>query len=174
MYLISAYFDNKSTKALKRHIDSIAEVTGNCFMTDNNVPPHMTITSIEARRGELLVPAFEFVASQLQQGKIIIPTIGQLLPYVLYAGVVPNTYLNDVQRAFLEEIGKLPEVSFSKYYMQDSWLPHITLGKTLSENQMRTAFDIMRKTFRPIEAEIVSVGLAKTNPHEDIKVISLY
>ncbi len=173
MYLISAYFDEKSTREVKRHIDIIAENTGNRFMTDNNVPPHMTITSIEARSGELLVPAFEMVASHLHRGKIIIPTIGQLLPYVLYAGVVPNAYLYKMQQAFLDEIGKLPEVSFSNYYQQDSWLPHITLGKTLSEEQMRSAFEFMRRNFRPIEAEIVSVGLAKTNPHEDIKVIEL-
>ena len=170
MYLISVYFEEKSNRELQRHIDNIAEVTGNTFMTDNNVPPHMTITSIEARSGELLTPAFEAAASRLETGKIIIPTIGMLLPYVLYAGVIPNSYLLKMQQAFINEIGKLPEVSFSKYYQQDSWLPHITLGKTLEQQQMKAAFEVLQKHFKPFEAKVVSVGLAKTNPHEDITI----
>ena len=59
MYLISAYFDKKTTKILQKYIDRIARETGNIFMTQNHVPPHMTISAIEARTVEVLVPAMD-------------------------------------------------------------------------------------------------------------------
>lgn len=35
MYLISAYFDQRTTKILQKQIDRIARETGNTFMTQN-------------------------------------------------------------------------------------------------------------------------------------------
>ena len=52
MYLISAYFDQRTTKILQKQIDRIARETGNTFMTQNHVPPHLTISAIEARNVE--------------------------------------------------------------------------------------------------------------------------
>ncbi len=49
MYLISVYFDDKSNKIISNYINKIAQKTGNTFMTDNHVPPHLTIMSVEAR-----------------------------------------------------------------------------------------------------------------------------
>ena len=49
MYLVSVYFDKTAVHILQRYINKIAEKTGNSFMVDNNVPPHMTISAIEAR-----------------------------------------------------------------------------------------------------------------------------
>ena len=43
MYLISAYFDEHVTKGLQRLIDNIAKETGNTYMIENNVPPHLII-----------------------------------------------------------------------------------------------------------------------------------
>ena len=54
MYLISAYFDQRTTKNLQKYIDRIAQEAGNTFMTQNHVPPHMTISAIEARNVDVL------------------------------------------------------------------------------------------------------------------------
>ena len=57
MYLISVYFDEKTNNILQKYIDKVALETGNLFMEDKHVPPHMTISSIEARNVEVLIPA---------------------------------------------------------------------------------------------------------------------
>ena len=54
MYLVSVYFDDKSNKIISDYINKIAQKTGNTFMTDNHVPPHLTIMSVEAREEEKL------------------------------------------------------------------------------------------------------------------------
>ena len=43
MYLISIYFDEKTNKILQRYIDRIAEKSGNSFMIENKVPPHIIL-----------------------------------------------------------------------------------------------------------------------------------
>ena len=65
MYLISVYFDDHANKILQRYIDEVAKATGNTFMIDHKVPPHMTISSIEAKSVDVLRPAFESLAEKL-------------------------------------------------------------------------------------------------------------
>ena len=170
MYLISAYFDGKADRTLTRYINGIAEVTGNQFMIENHVPAHMTILSVEAPSQDVLTEQFVNTVKSLESGEIIIPSVGQLLPYVFYATPVMNEYLLSMQKKMIDGFNDIDKVSVSKYYSKDSWLPHITLGKTLNEEQMRKAFEYSQKHFSPLTAKIIKIGLAKTNPHEDILI----
>ncbi|MCQ2535439.1 MAG: 2'-5' RNA ligase family protein [Lachnospiraceae bacterium] len=173
MYLVSVYFDEKANKILQRYIDKIAEVTGNDFMTSHKVPPHMTISAIEARDIESLVPAFNSLKNKLKTGTIDVVTVGQLLPYVMYGGAVMNEYLLDLSKVVYEAFKDVPDTSISKYYQPLSWLPHITLGKTLGKNQMAKAFSVLQESFAPISATVTRIGLAKVNPHEDVATFEL-
>ncbi|QFJ55382.1 2'-5' RNA ligase family protein [Pseudobutyrivibrio xylanivorans] len=168
MYLISAYFDEKANKILSGYIDGVAKACGNNFMIDNNVPSHLTILSIEAKDEEAVVEKASAVMKTLSSGEILIPTLGQILPGVIYASPVINEYIMDLQVKLYEALKDMEEISFSKYYLPYSWMPHITLGKTLEPEQMKDAFTYLQKSFVPLEAKIVEIGVAKTNPHRDI------
>lgn len=173
MYLITAYFDEKATRQLERYLNRIAEKTGNDFMAKHNVPPHLTITSIEARSERVLQEPFQLLQGQLSSGKIKFVSIGQLLPYVFYTTPVLNDYLQQLSRSVYDVFEKIPETNISKYYRPGSWLPHVTLGKTLTKEQMRGAFEGMQEYFQPFEAKIIALGLSKVNPHEDVVRFSL-
>jgi len=173
MYLISAYFDEKAQKTMERYMRRIAEKSGNTFMTDNHVPPHLTISSVEARSGELLIPYIEKLRGQLLQGDVQFVSVGMLLPYVLYLTPVLNRYLQDLSQKIFEAVSGIPGVSVSRFYQPMQWLPHATLGKTLTKEQMRTAFEVMQEEFAPFDADVVKLGLAKTNPHEDLWTLAL-
>lgn len=168
MYLISAYFDDKTTNRIQRYVNQIARKTGNYFMTENQVPPHMTISSIEARSVELLVPYVESLRDKLHQGTIQFVSVGMLLPYVIYITPVLNEYLQCFSQQIYDIIPKDDEITVSKYYKPMQWLPHVTLGKKLSKEQMQMAFQVMQDGFVPFEGKITSIGLAKTNPHIDV------
>ena len=144
MYLISIYFDEKTNKILQRYIDRIAEKSGNYFMIENKVPPHMTIASIEARNVNVLKPAFEDLNGKLCAGNMKVVSIGQLFPYVLYATPVMNQKLFDLSGEIYKAFCDIPETTLSEYYKPFSWLPHITLGKTLDKVQMQKAFQTMQ------------------------------
>lgn len=171
--MISAYFDQRADKAIERYIRQIAEKTGNTFMTDNHVPPHLTISSVEARTGEQLLPYVEKLRGRLLQGMVRFVSVGMLFPYVMYLTPVLNAYLQGLSQQIYDAVSGIPEVSVGKFYQPMQWLPHITLGKKLTKEQMRTAFDVMQEGFAPFDGMIVKIGLARTNPHEDILMIEL-
>jgi hypothetical protein len=173
MYLISAYFDEKTNKVLSGYINGIAKASGNSFMIDNNVLPHLTILSVEALDEAEVVEKSQAVMRTLSLGEILIPTMGQILPGVIYGSAVINDYLSDVQQKLYVALKDIDGLSFSKYYKPNSWMPHITFGKTLDDRQMREAFIYMQKTFAPLEGQIVKLGVAKTNPHRDIFIQKL-
>ncbi len=206
MYLISVYFDDHANKILQRYIDEVAKATGNTFMIDHKVPPHMTISSIEAKSVDVLKPAFESLAEKLaftrtrtgnssfgnnvqgnfnqsnsnqsnsnlgESNKIQIVSVGQLLPYVLYATPVLNEMLQDLQEVVYDTFKDIEDTDIRRFYQPYSWLPHITLGKKMDKEQMISAVKVMQEKFAPLEAIITKIGLAKVNPHEDVCVIEL-
>lgn len=173
MYLISAYFDDYTNKILSRYIEKIADFTGNKFMTDNHVTPHITISSLEARNGELLIPFVKQLEGKLTEGPVQFISIGTFFPYVMFAAPVLNEYLLNLQEQVYQSVCNIREVTVSKFYRPKQWMPHITLGKKLTKEQMQIAFTLMQESFMPFQGKITSIGLAKTNPHEDILTIEL-
>ena len=169
MYLITVYFDQKTNQILQRYINKIAEKTGNTYMTDNHVPPHMTVAAIEAKSAEVLQPAFNVLRGKIQQGTVSFVSVGQLLPYIMYVTPVLNRYLSDVSLQVYEAVKNIPETSVSRYYRPLSWLPHVTIGKKLDKVQMIKALEVMQDCFVPFEASVTEIGLAKVNPHEDVE-----
>ena len=172
MYLISAYFDENTTNVLNGYIEKVAQATGNDFMLANNVPPHLTLSAIEARSVDVLVPVFEMLDGKISKGAISLITVGQLMPKVLYVAPYLNEYLQNLEQQVIDCFKDIPDTSISHYYRPFSWLPHITLAKTLNREQMVTAVQLMQD-FKRLDASIVRLGLAKVNPHEDVKIIEL-
>ncbi|MDO4616791.1 MAG: 2'-5' RNA ligase family protein [Lachnospiraceae bacterium] len=173
MYLISAYFDDKTRKVLQRYMDAIAKKTGNDYMITHQVPPHLTIAAIEAKNSEVLLPGFRQVSEKITEGSITIVSVGMLLPYVLYAAPVLNEYLQNLSACIAEVYANVPEVSLNRYYRPMQWLPHITLGKQLTQKQMQAAVEIMQRQFTALEGKVTSIGLAEVNPHRDVETIRL-
>ena len=168
MYLISIYFDKQTNKTLQWYIDKIAEKTNNHFMIENRVPPHMTIAAIEARNVNVLKPVFETLNGKLYSGSMKVVSVGQLFPYVMYATPVLNQELFELSEEVYSTFFDIPETKMSEYYKPFSWLPHITLGKTLDKVQMQKAFQAMQESFVPFTAQFDEIGMAKVNPHEDV------
>ena len=50
MYLISVYFDEKTNKNIQNLIAKVAKKTGNDFMIEGKVPPHITVSAFETKQ----------------------------------------------------------------------------------------------------------------------------
>lgn len=170
MYLVSIYFDNNTEKELASIINSVAKATGNTFMLDNNVPPHITVSGIETKKEELVIEALERVVSKLDAGDIHFVSVGAFLPQVIYVEALMNGYLQELSKELFDKLSKVEETMFNPYYKPFEWLPHCTIGKTLSDEQMIEAFKVLQKRFVTFKGTINRIGIAKTNPHRDIKV----
>lgn len=168
MYLVSIYFDKVSTKRIQTLIDQIATTSDNHYMIEKQVPPHMTLSAIEARSVDILIPAIKQLEGKLQSGTIQFVTVGQLFPYVLYTMPVLNPYLQELALQISDVVSGIPETTVSKYYRPQSWLPHVTLAKTLSKEEMQRAFSVVQEKFFVFQAQVTELGLAKVNPHNDV------
>lgn len=173
MYLISIYFDADTEKKLKKMMYRVSEATGNTFMLDNHVPPHITVAAVETRHEDMLISYMEELVSSLETGKIKWVSVGSFSSKVIYIQPVLNEYLHDLSVILSKELGQMEETLLSPYYQPFSWLPHSTIAKNLSMEQMQQAFTVLQKDFVPMDGYVTRIGIAKTNPHRDIKIWEL-
>lgn len=167
MYLISVYFDRKTENQVQSYINDVASVCGNWFMIDNEVPPHITITAFETLHEKEVVEVLNSAFANIKGNKIEWVTVGTF-PTVIFIQPVLNEYLHTLSSTIYESIIDISDTKVSKYYKPFSWLPHATIAKQLSEEEMRKAFDALQKSFGMFEGDIVRIELAKKNPYRVI------
>lgn len=173
MYLISIYFDRETQNRLKQLMQHVAKVTGNQFMLDNQVPPHITVTSVETKCEDELLACIERIAKDLKQGEIKFVSAGSFSTKVVFVQPVLNEYLHQLSMALTKELEQMDGTILSPYYQSFSWLPHCTIGKQLSKEEMQRAVIELLAHFVPINSYVTRIGVAKTNPHRDIKIWNL-
>ena len=168
MYLISIYFDEKTNKRIQSYIDQVAKRTGNHFMPDGSVPPHITISSLEARNEQQVIAALDRTVAPMKKGTLQWASVGQFFPHVIYIMPVLSEYLHGLSQSVYDGLQFIEGVSVSPVYRPFQWMPHATIGKKLSKEEMRIAFETMQESFGMFDGEVVEIGLAKTNPYCDI------
>lgn len=173
MYLISIYFDEKTERTMQALIDQVAKVSGNTFMLDGRIPQHITLLGIEAKNEQRVVELLEENVNSFVSGAVLFTAIGVLKRQVLYAEPVLNEYLHNMSTGLYNIYKNEPDIKFSPYYKPFGWLPHLSIGKHLNEQQMEVAFKTVLNRFVPVEGMVTRIGIAKTNPHRDIKIYEL-
>ena len=168
MYLISIYFDEKTNLRIQQYMNKVAEKTGNNFMLDGNVPPHITISAFETQNEKVVIEVLDSLVHKLQKGNLTWASVGQFFPYVIYMTPVLNAYLHKMAEFIYDALSVVEGVQVNTHYMPFQWLPHTTIAKKLSKEQMKTAFEVLQNSFGVFEGEVVRIGLAKPNPHRDI------
>ena len=168
MYLITAYFDDNTMKELQHIIDEIATVSGNDFMIKNSVVPHLTISAFDEKNSEKALELFDKIEDKLRYDEILIPSVGVFLPYVIYAQPTKNKYLTKLSDDIYDVLSKGHDTRVNRYYIPPDWIPHITLGKKLGNEELQQAFMVVQNSFQPINAHITSFGLSK--PDATLKV----
>ena len=83
---------------------------------------------------------------------------------------VLNEYLHNLSFLINDSLLSVSDITFNKFYMPMQWVPHTTIGKKLSEEEMIIAFKTLQNNFKMFSGQVTKIGLAKTNPYEEIKV----
>lgn len=168
MYLVSIYFDEKTTSRMQGYITQVAKRSGNPFMIEKNVPPHLTISAFETRSEDQVISLFEETRDMFQSGEIIWCSVGAFFPNVLYLSPVLNTYLQELSEKVYKELLKIADARVHKCYRPMQWVPHATIGKKLSKEEMLAAFQVLQEQFGVFSSRVVRIGFAKTNPYEEL------
>ena len=173
MYLISIYFDEQTNKQVQRYMNQVAMKSGNTFMLDGNVPPHITISAFETRQEEQVITHLEKLSVRMKAGTLRWVSVGMFLPYVLYIAPVLNEYLHGLSVQTYEMLSQVEDIRIRTCYQPFQWMPHTTIGKKMTKEEIKLATEVMQSQFGVFSGQVVKIGLSKTNPYEDIVVFDL-
>lgn len=173
MYTITLYFDEKSNKTIQQYINQIAKQTGNFHMLDNQVPPHITLSAIDTQKETEVIELVDNMAKKWKSFPLQWVSVGAFMPYVVYLSPVLNKGLFEAAKEVYDGLMELGGVSIRNCYKPFQWLPHTTLAKMLTQEEMLTAFKILHNQFGVINGTATRVAVAKANPHMDIAVFDI-
>ncbi|MGL5260568.1 MAG: 2'-5' RNA ligase family protein [Lachnospiraceae bacterium] len=174
MYLISLYFDEKTKDHITEYTKSIANYTKEFSLITECVPPHLTVagyTSTYNKEETLtkLIYTIDDLVTHLKSFELNIVSIGTLKGSVLYLTPILNKQLQGVVEELEEKIGSTIFFQSSIYYKPYSYLPHITIARRLSKEQLFLGFEAIQHVFKPFIGHVVRIGLSTTNPYQEIK-----
>ena len=173
MYLVSLYFDDKTAMKIQGLINKVSVKSGNDFMTHNNVPPHITIALFQTDEEDRVVEILDKRIKDIDRGEIIWASIGIFKSSVIFLAPVLNEYLHNLSVNIYEGISSVENISISKFYLPFNWMPHTTIAKKLTKEELMSAFQELEKNFRTLSGMVTRIALSKTNPYEDIIVWDL-
>lgn len=168
MYLISLYFDDVTNERIQSYMNQIAKRAGNDAMLAGKVPPHITLSAFETTQKSETVTVFDNLTKDFMCGEIMWCSVGMFFPHTIYLLPVMNHYLFQMSEQAYQRISRIRHVKIHQRYQPYSWIPHSTIGKSLSQEELREAFAVMQEQFGVLRGTAVSIGLAKTNPYTDI------
>lgn len=174
MYLVSLYFDSKTENKIQGIINKVAHKCGNNFMIDNNVPPHITISAFQSEKDKNVIKILDnIIKNNKDKGLITFASIGSFKSSVIFLVPILNEYLHKLSVNIYEGVSSLKDVSISKFYLPFQWMPHITIAKKLTREELFLAFEELDRNFTMFNGNITKISLSKTKPLRDIAVWNL-
>ena len=178
-YAVTLYFDSHTTELIEEAMKDIAAATGNNYMLDNSVPPHLSLGLFHAeeeKAGEM-VKLFEQFAEGLKSGAADL-TLNfngpdNFADKVIFLNVSrdePLMKLNrDLHQLFLPHF----EAGDNRNYLPENWVPHIALAVKLAGTQFEKGFEVAKSFPLPKSARITSATLAKCNPYDEVVKLTI-
>ena len=202
-YAITLYFDDDTTEWIRTLTAQLAEVTGNYFMTANNVPPHLTVgmfhvSGADVEKLKALFEAFVTAARECDSPfEISFSGFESFLDKVIFIKPVVDENLSSINKLLHEKFLPHFEPGDNRNYLPENWYPHIALGVKLSHEQFEEGMKFLtaqgiggapqalrsnggdsRNPAKPGLpsgrcARITTIGLACCNPYTPFMNISL-
>ncbi|GBU27450.1 hypothetical protein R84B8_00982 [Treponema sp. R8-4-B8] len=167
-YAVVFYFNKTTEEKINSLILKIANETGNRYMVDNNIPPHITISLFKYDETvDTIINIVENNISTFNRNNIKIASIGMFNPNVLFLLPIMNDYLIESNKKISKIIKTNDKILLDKNYIENQWIPHISLGVKLNKNELINGIKILVEYF---EVETNKIGLVKCNPYRNIKM----
>jgi 2'-5' RNA ligase len=174
-YAIVLYFNEKLEKDINSLILNVSEGSGNNYMVEHSIPPHITVSLFHKENNniEQIIKFIDKNIFKINKGNIYIASIGVFNPSVLFIAPVINTYLLESNNKITELLRSFTDINFDKNYVLNQWVPHISIAVKLTGKELQKAFEVIRGEFKNIEGEINRIALIECNPYKEIKVWKL-
>lgn len=174
-YTISLHFPQKVNEIIISTVEAISDLTGNHFITENKIPPHITIGAFHAAKDEesKLLQLVEDFAKKMEPGIIHFCDIGNFNNKVLFLKPEKDDFLAKINADLHSILLPKFEKAENGYYLPEIWFPHTTLATRLNQSQFEKAKEIAGKIKLPLEAEISEISVYQRSPLEELKRLTI-
>lgn len=169
-YAIVLYFDDTTNKVIGNMIERAATLSGNNYMLDIGIPPHVTLGCFFSDDQANLHERVESFAKGVAPFEVTFHSIGAFEPYVLFASPVKDERLTRLNALLHESLLNRYEPAENANYLPDRWMPHCSLAVRLDEEQFAKAKAIESEIDLPFTALVTKIALAKCNPYNEIAI----
>jgi len=169
-YAIVLYFDEVTSNKLNKVIQTVAELSGNHYMIDTKIPPHITIGSFLCAEPELLIKEVGNFAETIETFQVQFDDVRAFEPKVLFASPIKDEYLEKINIKINELLNDCFLPADNEYYTPEKWVPHCALAVRLDKEQFEKVKNIGNEINLPLFAEVQQIALAKCNPYEEKEV----
>jgi len=170
-YAVSLHFSTDASDIITKAVRDIAEATGNNFIIENKIPPHITIGTFHARKEDearLLQLTAEFARTQ-KAGVVHFSKIDNFKGKVLFLKGEKDFFLAQMNRQLHSLVLSEFESGENGYYLPEIWCPHTTLATRLSQGQFAKALSVAEKISLPLEAKACEIGFYQCSPFLELK-----
>jgi len=181
-YAVTLYFDDETAGQISSLTKELADVTGNDYMIQNDVPPHLTLGMFHVNEAdeEKLKRLFgEFVEraqAEVLCGKDFEISFGAFEDFigkVIFIKLEKDQLLAGMNRLLHEVFLPYFEAGDNRNYLPENWYPHITLGFKLSPEQFEKGMEFLKGTTEKPRGRCARIGLACCNPYTQTCEISI-
>lgn len=174
-YAVSLHFTPDVNEIITSAVKSIAEVTGNSFIIENKIPPHVTIGAFHAAKEDevkLIQMVDDFTETQ-NAGVVQFTEIGNFNGKVLFLKPEKDAFLSRINAELHTAL--LPEFEKAEngYYLPEIWFPHTTLATRLNPSQFEKAQEIAKQIKLSLEATVTEISVYQCAPFEKLKCFSV-
>lgn len=172
-YAVTLYFDDETSGKLRGLTKELSEVTGNNYMIQNNVPPHLTLgmfhvhkTDVEKLKN-LFGDFVESVQTKILCGnnfEISLGAFDSFVSKVIFIKIEKDKLLSEINRLLHKIFVPHFEAGDNRNYLPENWYPHITLGCKLTSEQFEKGMSFLKESGLP-NARCTRIGLACCNPY---------
>lgn len=168
-YAVLIYFDHASEQAVRKIQTEISRTSGNTFLIDNKIYPHVTLSIFSKDDYQDLALDLASFTDQLCDIKLSLTSIGifNSTPAVLNLLPVVTDDLTGIHKK-LHDLLSSRITSFNPYYERENWVPHCALAVNVAPGELTGAVETACSLFTPITCSAYSLALVECSPYREI------
>lgn len=169
-YAVLLYFEPQSEQKVRRLQEAACRSSGNTYIFDNEIHPHVTLSLFTRDHYEDLFDDLAEFASRLHNVVLVMSSIGIFRSTTSVVSLFPVLSENLAQiHADLRDILDGRNCEFHAFYERPRWVPHCSLAVSVTFGQLMQVLGTVCDLYdEPIKCRAASLVLTECEPCREI------